>query len=334
MRRGTLPLTIALLVVGVLAVVVTMGVSPTAPAAPGLALAGGGAGPTATPGASSRLGPNGAWNGGRGWSSGPGMMGGRNAGGLGQVSISAIVGTKVSLQSSTGWTRTIDVTGVTIQRAGSTITVSELKVGDRVALGETRDSTGTYTLKSVTVVLDKAIGTVSKIGAASITVTGFGGGTSTITTTGATTYRRAGSAITRGDIAVGERITASGTTASDGSLAADAIDVQPDVVFGTVTGKSGSTLTIKTAGGGTATVTVSPTTTYRIMGKASATLADIAVNDQVVAQGVSGAAGTLAATSVQAGTWRGSGFGAGRGDKPSAGPGALPQPTSSTGTSG
>jgi hypothetical protein len=340
-RRATVPLAIALLVLGIAAAMIGMGIGSSG-GGPALALTGAGAASTALPEASDgpghdgAWGPLGAWGGGRGmpgngWSA-PGLTGGRNGGTLGQISITAIDVTKVSLKSATGWTRTIDVTGVAISRAGSSITAAGLKVGDRVVLGETRNSDGTYTLKSVTVVLDRVSGTVSRIDASTITVTGFGGGTSTITTSGATVYRRAGTTIARSDIAVGERLTASGTKASNGSLAAEAVDVQPDVVFGTVTGKSGSTLTIKTAGGGTATVTVTPGTTFKVAGKSSATLADVAVNDMIVAQGVLGSGGTLTATDVRAGT--GHGFGFGKGGRGSVEPDGSAAPSASAGTSG
>ena len=339
-RRATVPLAIALLVLGIAAAMIGMGIGSSG-GGPALALTGAGAASTASPEASDgpghdgAWGPFGAWGSGRmpgnGWSE-PGLAGGRSGGTLGQISITAIDLNKVSLKSATGWTRTIDVTGVAISRAGSAITAAGLKVGDRVVLGETRNSDGTYTLKSVTVVLDRVSGTVSKIDASTITVTGFGGGASTITTSGATVYRRAGTTIARSDIAVGERLTASGTKASDGSLAAAAVDVQPDVVFGTVTGKSGSTLTIKTAGGGTATVTVTPGTTYEVAGKSSASLADVAVNDMIVAQGVLGSGGTLTATDVRAGT--GHGFGFGKGSRGSVEPDRSAAPSASAGTSG
>ncbi len=338
-RRATVPLTIALLALGIVAVVLAMGINPTG-SGPALAVSGAGAASTASPDAAASPVHKGGWSfggwaGGRGMAGngwvGPGTAGGRDGGALGQISITAINGAKVDLKSATGWTRTIDTTGVTINRAGATITVADLKVGDHVVLGETRNSDGSFTLKSVTVVLDRVAGTVSKIDASSITVTGFGGGASTITTSSATVYRRAGTTIARSDIAVGERLTASGVNAADGSLAAEAVDVAPDVVFGTVTNTSGSTLTVKTAGGGTATVTVDSSTKYEVAGKSSATLADIAVNDAIVAQGVLGSDGKLAATDVRAGSGHGFGFWPGKG-----GPGkaASPAPSASAGTSG
>jgi hypothetical protein len=334
MRRGTLPLALALLIIGVAAVILTMGFTPSGSSGPGLALAAGAGDPSASPHAPNRPGPFGGMGGMRGWLGGNPAMGGRMGGALGQVSITGIDGTKVSLKSATGWTRTVDVSGVTLKRAGVAITAADLKVGDHVALGETRGNGGSYALQSLTVVLDQAGGTVSKIDASTITVTGFGGGTTTIATTGATVYRRAGSTIARGDIAVGERLTAAGTTAADGSLSAEAIDVQPDVVFGTVTKKSGSTITIKTAGGGTATVTVTSTTTFRVAGKGTPTLADVAVNDKIMAEGVLGADGSLAATAVQAGSLRGFGFDFGKGNLHLDGHGPMPVPTASTGTGG
>ena len=196
------------------------------------------------------------------------------------------------------------MTGVTITRAGEKIATSDLKVGDRLSVNETRASDGTYTVKSLTVVLDQTGGTVSKLDATSITVDRGNGKTASITTDGSTVYRRDGQPITRDAIAAGERVIAWGTKGADGNLKADAVDVQPDVVMGTVTKIDGSTLTISTLGGGTATVKVTSTTTFKVAGKDSASLGDLAVKDLVVAQGVKDGKGVLTASSVRAGSWR------------------------------
>ena len=231
-----------------------------------------------------------------------GAAGGEKGGFLPGIKVTSISGTKVSLQSANGWQRTIDTTGVTITRAGSTIAVGDLRVGDRIAVGETRGSDGNYTVKTLTVVLDQVAGTIAKIDTGSITVSLAGKKTATVNTDAATVYRRAGQAISRADLVVGQRLVAAGATGTDGSLMAQAVDVQPDMVFGTVTKKSGNTLTISTVGGGTATVQVTSTTTYSVAGKSSATLADVAVKDTIVAQGVLGKDGALTATTIRAGT--------------------------------
>ncbi|MFN8630009.1 MAG: DUF5666 domain-containing protein [Chloroflexota bacterium] len=245
---------------------------------------------------------------------------------LGAVSVTAVDGASVSLESANGWKRTIDTTGVTITRAGVTITAADLKAGDKVSISESRNKDGSFTVKGIAVALEQAGGTITKLEAGKITVE-RGKATSTITTGGATVYRRDGQAITRDDLAVGQKISAAGTKASDGSLAAEAIDVQPDVVMGTVTKIDGSTLTISTPGGGSATVKLTAKTSIKVQGKDTATAADITTKSMVVAQGVKGADGVLIADSVRAGSWRaatpnnGRGWHGWRGDpSPSASP--------------
>jgi Domain of unknown function (DUF5666) len=293
-----------LLAITVVAVGASLALPGESQTQPGLAAAAGASGaPVAAPDASVKPDRGASWG---GWFP-PGQMkrmqgtGGFGGGFLPDITISAINGNAVSLKSANGWTRTIDTTGVKITRAGTTINVGDLKVGDRISVSETRNSNGTYTVNQLTLVLDQVSGTVSKLDAGSITVT-RPGGTSTIDTSASTVYRRAGQPISRSDIAVGQRVTAQGTTASDGSLAAETVDVQPDMVFGKVTAKSGSTLTVSTAGGGTATVQVTSSTTYQVAGKTNATLADVAVNDTIVAQGVLGTNGVLTASTVRAGS--------------------------------
>lgn len=231
----------------------------------------------------------------------PDMSEGRGGGFLPGIKITAIDGARVTLQSANGWTRVIDTVGVSITRAGKAITVGDLRIGDRIAVGETRGSDGTYAVKSLALVLDRVEGKVSKIDATSITVSLRGTKTATVKTDASTVYRRAGQTIARTSIRIGDRLTAVGTASADGSLQAAAVDVQADVVFGTLTAKSGSTLTIATAGGGTATVKVTSTTVFRVAGKTSATLADVAVKDAIMAQGVKGSDGVLTATTVRAG---------------------------------
>ena len=345
-RRLPIRLLVAVVVLAVAAVAVGASLARpgalTAPDLGAVAAAGASAAPTAAPDASGQpgrpgfpgrwmmpgiLGPGVAW---------PSLPDGRGGGFLPGIAITAIDGAQVSLKSANGWTRTIDTTGVTITRAGATITVGDLKVGDHVAIGETRNSDGSYTVNKLTVVLDQVAGTISKIDSASITVTRQGGQTATVKTDASTVYRRAGQTIARSDLVVGERLVAMGTTGSDGSLQAASVDVQPETVFGTVTAKSGDTLTIATLGGGTATVKVTSTTTYQVAGKTSATLADIAVNDQVIASGVRGSDGALTATTIRSGSWRtmrplgkGPSFPGWPGSK-----GASPAPSASAGASG
>ena len=342
-RRLPAQLVVAVVVLAIAAVAV--GASLAAPGAHGLPslVAAAGAGSPAAPSASPDSSAKPGWGSGRDRGMWPGVVGvnpgwggvadGRGRGGiLADITITAIDGAKVSLQSANGWSRTIDTTGVAMTRAGSTVTVGDLKVGDRVAIGETRGSDGTYTVKKLTVVLDQVAGTVSAIDASTITLKQFNGKTTAVKTDASTVYRRSGKAIARADIVVGERLGAVGSTGADGSLAAQAVDVQPDMVVGAVTKKSGNTLTISTLGGGTATVEVTSSTTISVAGKTSHTLADVALKDKIVAQGVLGADGVLTATTVRSGSWRSAS--PNRGHGPKAWPGASASPSASAGTSG
>jgi Domain of unknown function (DUF5666) len=193
---------------------------------------------------------------------GPGLFGlGRGGGrfGFGEISITAIDGSNVSLKTDDGWTRTIAVTGTTrITRGGAAITLVDLKVRDRIRFHEIRNADGTYSIDAVQVVL-------------------------------------------------------------------------PHVV-GKVTAKTADTITVEKPGGGTATIHVSASTTYRVVGKANASLADVAVGDIIGAQGQQRADGSLDATAVRAartpGRWFGGRDGARRNAKPNPnGPNATPNAT-------
>lgn len=102
-------------------------------------------------------------------------------------------------------------------------------------------------------------------------------------------------------------------------------------VIGTVASKTDTSIVVTTAAGKTVTVNVSSTTRYSVPGVTSATLANIAVGNRVVAQGTLNADGSLngtlvqTATNGQPGSGRGGrgfggGSGRGRGGAPSATP--------------
>jgi len=168
--------------------------------------------------------------GGRAFMGGPGMgldtdgAGFRGPGmhGFGQISITSINGSNLSLKTVDGWTRTITVTSSTkITKGGATIAVGDLKVGDEIRFSQTGNSAGTYTIDAIAVVLPKVGGEVTAKTSTSITVTQRDGTSATITVTGSTTYQVAGvTSATLSDVAVGMRVVAEGTKASDGTLTA------------------------------------------------------------------------------------------------------------------
>lgn len=152
---------------------------------------------------------------------GPGDHGGP---GMGGITISAISGSNISLKTADGWTRTITVdSGTTYAKGGATIALGDLKVGDQVGFRETRETDGSYTIDSVTVILPRAGGEVTAISGSTITVKDRNGTSVTITVTGSTTYDVAGATAKLSDIKVGMFLVAEGTQNSDGSLTATAV---------------------------------------------------------------------------------------------------------------
>ena len=169
-----------------------------------------------TPGTGKDAGPHD----GGGWMAPGGMWAGRGFA-MGDITITAINGSSLSLRTADGWTRTIDASGVAITRAGQTVALSTLRVGDRIVFGQTRQSDGSFKINSITVVLPQVNGTVTAVGSSSITVRQPDGTSETITVTSSTTFQVKGSAnATIADISVGDVVVAQGTLNTDGSMTA------------------------------------------------------------------------------------------------------------------
>ena len=246
----------------------------------------------------------------------PGMMGG--GGTFASISITAIDGTKLSLSTADGWTRTVDATGATITNAGQTVAVSTLKVGDSIVFDQSRQSDGTFKITAIQVVLPHADGTVKSVSATSVTLTQRDGTDKVVTLTGSTTYQLFGlaskpAASTATALTVGAQVDAQGTTASDGSFTASLVTIRAAEAGGTVTAKSGTSITVTTRGGTPLTIEVDSSTTYLVAGTTAPTLSNIAVGSIVIAEGTRNTAGTFSATTVRA-------FAAGSG----VGPGMMP----------
>jgi hypothetical protein len=186
------------------------------------------AGASGTPADPNGTQPDGTKDGDHKFGFGPGFgrFGGPEFGvGLGGVTITAINGSNLSLKTDDGWTRTIAVTSATtITRAGTTIAVSDLKVGDEIAFRQDRQDDGTYTITQIRVVLPTVAGQVTKVDGSTITVKRFDGTTQTIHVDAGTTFRIAGvTNPTVSDVKVDAFIVAQGTQRADGSLDADAV---------------------------------------------------------------------------------------------------------------
>jgi hypothetical protein len=286
------------------------------------------------------FGPGGFGPGGRFGAGGPGGLGGPGATavdpgflparGFGAVSVTAVSGSTVTLSTEDGWTRVITVTAATtITKGGAAARLADLKVGDAVRISETRNADGTWTITAIGIVLPQVSGTVTAVGADSISITLRDGTTQAIRTTGSTAYRVEEADGQRSDVTVGAAIIATGERASDGSLTASTVWVQLPRVLGTVTATTADTITLKKADGTALTVHVGAGVTIRVAGIASAKLSDVSAGMIVAVEGTQRADGSLDARAIDAG-----GPGRGRGGVAPRGPAASPAPAGSGGTTG
>lgn len=153
-----------------------------------------------------------------------GLRGGVGPGGFHDITISAINGSNLSLETVDGWTRTITLSdSTTLSEAGETITLVDLAVGDQIVFSQERQTDGSYAITAIRVVLPTVGGEVTAIDGNTITVTGRDGTTGTIHVDGDTTYVVNGDTGALSDISVGSFVVAQGTLRTDGSLDADAV---------------------------------------------------------------------------------------------------------------
>ena len=320
---------------------VAMGASPT-PAAPSggqtqTVPSDGSAGGLGGPGGGfGQFGPGGPWGQGgpagqgHGWGAGgPGRMDGR---GFGQVSVTAVSGSNLSLATDNGWKRTITVTSATtITKGGVAAKLTDVAVGDAVRFSETRNADGTYTIGAIEIVLPEAAGTVTAVGTDTITITLRDGTSQTIRTSGTTTYHLEQADGKRADVTVGSMILATGEKAADGSLTASSVSVRLPHVIGSATATTADTITLTERDGTKVTVHVGSTTTIQVAGVAGAKLSDVKTGMIVVAEGTQRSDGSIDATEIGAGA---SGPGRGRDWMPGTNPGASPAPNATGGTTG
>ena len=306
--------------------------------------------PGSTP-STGKYGP-GDFGGREGWDGPRGFRGGF-VGGPGTITIDSIDGSKLHLKTDDGWTRTIDTSGVTITRAGTTVTAADLSAGDSVFIKEQRNSDGTFTVTALQVLLPHVDGVIGSVTSDTFAVKQADGTTKTVSVDSTTTYTLGKSAGTKADLKSGLQVDVEGTITGD-TFTASAVHIVPSVLAGTVTAKKDGTLTITERDGSTGTIKVDSNTTWSVAGVSNPTIADVKVGDVVFAEGTLASDGSLAATSVTAGRpgmWEGGPggfgvpFGPGRGrgfggpgriwlSLPGQVPGQDPnQPTSTPGTS-
>lgn len=260
---------------------------------------------------------------------GSGAVGGR---GFGDIKVTAVSGSSVSLATDDGWTRTITVAGTTtITKGGAAATLADLAVGDSVRLSQTRNADGTYTIKAIAIVLPQVAGTVTAVGSDTVTITLRDGTSQTIRTNGSTAYHLGQADGKRSDVSVGSAILATGEKAADGSLTASSVWVRLPRVAGTVTAIDGSTITISRRDGTTVTIHAGSATAIRVAGIDNAKLSDIATGMVIAAEGTQRADGSIDARAIGAGKL---GKGLGRDRQPGGAPDGSPAPNASSGTTG
>ena len=218
--------------------------------------------------------------------------------GFGGVTITAIDGSKLSLKTVDGWTRTITVTAdTTITKGGQAIKVGDLDVGDTIVFRQKHNDDGTYSIVAIVVPTPKAAGEVTAVTASSLTLKTRGDQTKTIVLNGSTAYQLGKTEGARSDIKVGSHVVVEGNVSGD-TFTALTVHIALSSAAGEVTAKSAGSITLKRRDGTTVVVHVSPTTQFQVRGKNAATLADIAVGDRVEAQGTTRTDGSLDALKV------------------------------------
>lgn len=141
--------------------------------------------------------------------------------GVGGITITAISGSNLSLETPDGWTRTITVdAGTTYTKSGDTIALGDLAVGDRVAFRQILEDDGSWTIDAVAVILPHVGGKVTAVEGSTITLEQRDGTTATVTVNADTEYQGNGDNADLGDVEVGMFLVAEGTENADGSLTA------------------------------------------------------------------------------------------------------------------
>jgi uncharacterized protein DUF5666 len=159
---------------------------------------------------------------------GPGVRGFGH--GFGGITVTAISGNDIALETVDGWTRTITVdSGTTYSKSGDTIALADLEVGDEIAFRQTREDDGAFTIDAIVVIPPHAGGEVTAVNGSTITLQGRDGSTATVTVTSDTSFEVNGDDATLADVKVGMFLVAEGTENADGSLTAtDVKAADPD----------------------------------------------------------------------------------------------------------
>jgi hypothetical protein len=159
---------------------------------------------------------------------------GRHGGfGAGNITITAIDGSSVTLETVDGWTRTIEVASDTeITKDGDEAALSDLEVGDRIRFRQTRTD-DTFEITDLVVVQPAVVGTVTAIDGDTITLRQPDGSSVAVTVDGSTEFTVGGEEDqSLADIEVGMVLGAAGELDDDGSLDASTVRAGDPGAFG------------------------------------------------------------------------------------------------------
>jgi len=146
---------------------------------------------------------------------------GRHGGfGAGNISITAIDGSNLALETVDGWTRTVAVAAsTTITKDGETATLADLAVGDRIRFRQTVDDAGVYSVVAIDVVVPSVVGHVTATDGDSLTLAQRDGSSVTVHVDASTAFTVGGeTGASVADVEVGMIAAASGDLNDDGSL--------------------------------------------------------------------------------------------------------------------
>lgn len=155
------------------------------------------------------------------------LMGGGPGFGLGLgggITITAINGSNIALETVDGWTRTITVDADTdYTKGGEDAALSDLAVGDEIRFRQTLEDDGTWTIDAIAVILPHVGGQVTAIDGSTITVERRDGTAATIKVTSDTEFIVNGDDAALSDVDVDMFLVAVGTENADGSLTATTV---------------------------------------------------------------------------------------------------------------
>ncbi len=216
--------------------------------------------------------------------------------------VTAVSGSTITVKDRNGTTYTIKTTSSTsFEMAGQSASLSDVKTGEQMSAEGTLNSDNSLNAETVQIELPGYRGQVTAVSGSTITVQDHGG-THTIQTTSSTKFTRGGQSASLSDVKTGDQIDAEGTLNSDGSLAAQVVQIELPHVDGQITKISGTIITIQERNGTAYTIKVSSSTTFtddQTQNKLS--LGDLKVGEEIHAEGTQNSDGSLAAISVVVG---------------------------------